>query len=67
MPMMTKCKACGEVISDDALTCPKCGNPHKKPKKPFFSGCGTGIVILLLLLIAIWLFGGGVVAVITGG
>lgn len=63
MPQLTKCKACGEVISEAAYDCPKCGNPQKKrkPQKGFFDGCGTVIIIILLLLIVVWLFGAGVI------
>lgn len=64
--MMTKCKACSEVISDAATTCPKCGHPMKrqKPQKGFFDGCGTVIIIVLLILIVIALFGSGVIVTI---
>ena len=42
---MTRCRACNELISKDAKTCPKCGKPQKK------GGCfrwGCGSVLLLL-------------------
>lgn len=48
---LIKCHECKAEISSEAVTCPKCG---AKPKKPVFKrnfGCGTLILIGLILAI----------------
>jgi len=47
MAKLIKCKACGEAVSKDAPSCPKCGNPIKR--KPI--GCGSAIVLVLLAVV----------------
>jgi len=54
MMSMVKCPECGNVISKTARTCPQCG--HRK--KRFLDGCGTLLVIILVIAVVIWLFGG---------
>lgn len=48
---LTKCAECGHVISRKARTCPSCG--HRK--KQFLDGCGTLIVIIVLVFILFWI------------
>jgi ribosomal protein L40E len=45
-PMALKeCRECGSRLSTRAATCPSCGAPNKK--KPFISGCGCLLLILV--------------------
>ena len=39
------CKGCGEKISKNAKSCPKCGEPNKAKTSPLAMGC-LGIIIL---------------------
>jgi uncharacterized OB-fold protein len=54
---LTKCPECGHEVSKKARTCPSCG--HRK--KQFLDGCGTVIVILILVIIVIWFVGAGLI------
>jgi hypothetical protein len=51
---LTKCKECGTEISSKAESCPKCGAKNVK-----HYGCGTLILILIILGIFVGLFSGG--------
>lgn len=53
---MTKCKECSKDISSEAVTCPHCGAPVKKPARTF--GCGTAIVLGALVTIPLVMFMG---------
>lgn len=53
---MTKCKECGQAISDKAETCPHCGVPlaTKQKEKPSKGGrrqfgCGSLILVVIVL------------------
>jgi hypothetical protein len=48
---MTKCRECKKDISSKAESCPHCGAPVAKPKKSSGIGCGTVIVIAIVLAI----------------
>jgi hypothetical protein len=45
---LTKCKECGNEVSEKAAACPKCGAPVKSPPRQTL-GCGTAIVIVVAL------------------
>jgi hypothetical protein len=53
---LINCPSCNKSVSSDALSCPACGHPLKKPKKPLFTkpaGCavqlvGAGIILFAL-------------------
>ena len=45
---LTKCGECGDVISDKAKTCPKCGAPAKK-KTSLFTWIFMVFVFLFLI------------------
>lgn len=51
---LIKCKECGNEVSSKAETCPKCG--AKVAGKPM--GCGTLLVLLVLVAIIISIFSG---------
>lgn len=51
---LKKCKECAREISDKADKCPNCGSPQKGKQY----GCGTLILILVVLFIFISLFAG---------
>lgn len=44
---LVKCKECGNEVSTEAKTCPKCGAPVAR--KPI--GCGSAIVLIVLLFV----------------
>jgi len=53
---MTKCKECGEAVSDQAESCPHCGVPLKAKKEGKGSkggrrqfGCGSLILVLIIM------------------
>jgi hypothetical protein len=53
MPMR-KCPTCGNDVSTEAVSCPKCGHQFKAPggfniKDPVH-GCGCAIILGLLVL-----------------
>lgn len=48
---MTKCRECKKDISNKAEACPHCGAPVAKQKKGSGVGCGTVIVIAIVLAI----------------
>lgn len=52
MANLVECKECGHKVSKSAKACPNCG--HRK--KGFLDGCGTLIVVVLVLIAAIWFF-----------
>lgn len=51
---LTKCKECGNEVSKNAESCPKCGAPVKKKPKQY--GCGTLILIGIVGFILIGVF-----------
>ena len=56
---LIKCKACGEMISENANSCPHCGEPIAKKKK-------TPIFVWILLILFILYFVGEVNSKIGG-
>ncbi len=64
MAGLIKCKACGNAVSKNAPTCPQCGEPVKKERKPV--GCGGAIGLLVLVLIVAAIIGGERNSVGTG-
>jgi len=51
---LTKCKECGNEVSKNAESCPKCGAPIKKKPKQY--GCGTLILIGIVGFVLIGIF-----------
>lgn len=51
---LTNCKDCGKEVSKKAETCPHCGAPIKKPPTQY--GCGTLILIVVVVSILIGIF-----------
>jgi hypothetical protein len=47
MAGLIECKACGASVSKKAPSCPQCGEPLKR--KPI--GCGSGIVIVIVVFV----------------
>ena len=45
------CRGCGERISQQAASCPKCGHPMRKPKEGM-SGCGLFFLIVAAIVAA---------------
>jgi hypothetical protein len=50
------CKECNSKISDNATSCPNCGNPNIKPTQKS-SGCSTWIIIFCAILLLLFLIG----------
>lgn len=55
---MTTCKECGAEVSDQAITCPKCGARLRKPKRSAFGKIIKFLFIGFNILMLIWLIGG---------
>lgn len=49
---LATCKACGKEVSKNAEKCPHCGEPLKAKSV----GCGTAIVLIVLVMVAFNLF-----------
>lgn len=56
---LVKCSECGNEVSKDAATCPKCGHPIKKEKPKKKHGC-------LVAILSVFIFFGIIAAVIMG-
>ncbi len=52
MSSLVKCPECDHLISKKARVCPSCG--HRK--KRFLDGCGTLLVILVMIFVFGWFF-----------
>lgn len=48
---LINCNECGTEVSKQAVACPKCGNPIKKPATQY--GCGT-LIVAGILAVVIW-------------
>jgi len=51
---LIKCKECGNEVSKNAESCPKCGAPIRK--KPTQYGCGTLILLIIVGFVLIGVF-----------
>lgn len=52
---MKPCKECGQPVSTKAGFCPHCGK--KDPARPTRYGCGTGCLVLIVVLFGVGLIG----------
>lgn len=50
MPM-TKCPTCGNAVSTEVVSCPKCGHPLKRPATSYSRVIVWGSVFLVLILV----------------
>ncbi len=57
MPLV-KCPACGSDVSQEAISCPKCGHPFKKTTQGM-SGCALFLLIVGAIIVAAILIGLG--------
>lgn len=68
---LIKCTECGEQVSDQAATCPKCGAPiHKAKKKSAWTkniGCAGVMFVVLILLGLLLLLAGLPIGLIIAG
>ncbi len=48
---LINCSVCGNAVSEDADSCPKCGHPLKKTAKGM-SGCGLFFLIVGAIIVA---------------
>lgn len=54
---LVHCRECGEMIADNAPTCPKCGAKQATGAASFFESFKPGSVGLKILSFLIWLAG----------
>ena len=55
---LINCPACGTEVSDEAVTCPKCGHPFKKTTQGM-SGCTLFFLIVAAIVVAVIIIGLG--------
>lgn len=61
---LMNCPSCGNEVSDQAVTCPKCGHPLKKETQPQVKKKkGRGCLITIVAVIAFF----AIMAIIAGG
>jgi len=65
MTKLIQCKACGESVSNQAASCPKCGQPVPKPWLRYESTPDStyllGCIVVIGLVLVFFVCGGGAV------